>query len=338
MKRKIISLIICIFFVFGVFNISFAEGFRYEHDPRLNAKAMEDIIADPDAVYGFSPSPDGSLAPYAKYDWTDKDAVEQYKQSRLEYLAANKEMYDILDEMTAAGKSPEEIARTISAKRNELRIASYDGNPDGLATLKERNLSKYGHEDGPTPDELFEQYGSWETVTEKAFSQNPGMDACVGIYDDYYEYYIQFGYIEDEDIAPASREFAVASFAEAAGIAAGVGENAFSDYEEISPWFAKSLEKAVSSGILKGYEDNTLKPEKAINRVEALVILSRCLPGLTGIREPAEFTDTPEWAKDDIDRLSGAGLIEGYGNGQIGAYDTLTVGQVRELVKRLAAR
>lgn len=336
--KKIIAVLICVFFVLGGVNISFASGSVYEHDPRLNPKAMEDIIVDPGAVCGFSPSPDGSLAPYAKYDWTDKEAVEGYKQSRLEYLGANTAMYEMLDEMTAQGKSAEEIARAISAKRNELRIASYDGNPDGLATLKERNLLKYGHEDGPTPDELFVQYGSWEAVTEKAFSQNPGMDACVGIYDDYYEYYIHFGYIEDENLAPASREFAAASFIEAAGTEEGDRENAFADFEEIKPWFKKSLEKAVSSGILKGYEDNTLKPQKVINRAEALVILSRCLPGLTAIREPKEFTDTPEWAKADITRLSGAGLVEGYENGLIGAYDVLTVRQVRDLVIRLKSR
>ena len=31
---------------------------NYEHDPRLNAKAMEDIYYDPNAVYGFSPRED----------------------------------------------------------------------------------------------------------------------------------------------------------------------------------------------------------------------------------------------------------------------------------------
>ena len=174
-------------------------GFRYIHDPRENKKAMEDIVVNPDAVYGFSPSETGSLAPYAKYDWTDPAVVEEMRQTRLEYLKSYDEMYDILVQMTNGGASVEEIARAVSSKRNELRFAAYENDSEGLATLKERNLLKYGHEEGPLPDELYEQYGSWETVLEKAFAHNPGVDACVGLYDDYYEYYLMFGYVKEVD-------------------------------------------------------------------------------------------------------------------------------------------
>ena len=43
------------------------------------------------------------------------------------------------------------------------------------------------------PDELFAQYGSWERVIEKSFSTNAGMDACLGLYDDYYYLYAAQG-------------------------------------------------------------------------------------------------------------------------------------------------
>ena len=49
---------------------------------------------------------------------------------------------------------------------------------DGGASIKESNLKTFGHEDGPTPDELFEKYGSWTEVLQKSFSPNLGMDAC----------------------------------------------------------------------------------------------------------------------------------------------------------------
>lgn len=333
MNRKSIIAAFIIFILTVGTGSSFADS--YEHDPRLNPKAMEDIVVDSDAVYGFSPSPEGTLAPYAKYDWTAEADVEEYKKARIEYLAANEQMYELLNEMSAEGKTSEEIARTISAKRNELRIASYEGDPEGLATLKERNLLRYGHEDGPTADELFEQYGSWDIVTEKAFSHNSGMDACVGIYDDYYDYYIAFGYIEDEGSAPAPREYAIAAFTEATGIE-GDGTNAeFRDADKISSWFAESISKALGAGLLKGYEDNTLRPEKTISRVEAMVLLSRFLPELDEIRAPIGFKDVPEWAKEDIDRLSGAGLIDGYSEEALGAQDDMTVEQIKALVKRL---
>ena len=32
--------------------------FPYEHDPRLNPKAMQDCVYNPDAVYLFSPNPE----------------------------------------------------------------------------------------------------------------------------------------------------------------------------------------------------------------------------------------------------------------------------------------
>ena len=65
-----------------------------------------------------------------------------------------------------------------------------------LEAVRESNLKTYGHEDGPTPDELYEEYGSWETVMQKAFGSNMGMDACCGLYDEYYFLYIELGYVE----------------------------------------------------------------------------------------------------------------------------------------------
>lgn len=91
--------------------------------------------------------------------------------------------------MLGEGKNVEEIARAVSKERNEIRLASYDGDPDGLAIVKKSNLDTYGQEEGPTPDQLYEQYGSWQTVIEKALSSNPGMDACLGFYDEYYDTY-----------------------------------------------------------------------------------------------------------------------------------------------------
>jgi hypothetical protein len=100
--------------------------------------------------------------------------------------------------MREKGATIEEMARAVSKERNRLRIASYDGDPEGLADAKKSNLETYGHEDGPTPDDLFEKYGSWTTVMQKAFSPNMGMDACCGLYDECYWLYIELGYAEQD--------------------------------------------------------------------------------------------------------------------------------------------
>ncbi len=169
------------------------NGFRYQHDPRENASAMRDIVADETALYGFRPSETGSLKAYANADWSDPELVAQGRADRIAYHESVESMYAMLSEMREQGKSTEEIARAVSARRNEIRLEAYADDPEGLAALKERNLEKYGHEEGPLPEELFAQYGSWERVMEKAFSTNVGMDACLGLYDDYYFLYVALG-------------------------------------------------------------------------------------------------------------------------------------------------
>jgi hypothetical protein len=176
-----------------------ANGFGYEHDPRLNPSAMADIVEDENAIYGFRPNGTGSLKAYAEYDWSDPEVVEQGRQDRIAYHESMSEMYRMLDEMTAEGRDIETIARAISAKRNELRLAAYKDDPEGLAQVKARNLEKYGHEEGPLPDEQFEKYRSWEMVLSKAFSTNSGMDACLGLYDDYYDLYVASGEVAGDD-------------------------------------------------------------------------------------------------------------------------------------------
>ena len=319
---------------------TYTPKFTYRHDPRLNEKAMEDIIVDPDAVYGFSPDPNGSLALYTSFDWTDPEFVngDSARLERIAYHESMKELYDMIEKMVDEKKSIEEIARAVSTRRNELRLEVYTDNPEGLELAKQRNLEKYGHEEGPLPDELYEKYGSWGIVMQKALSSNAGMDACLGLYDDCYDLYVMTGMITDEKIAAATREYTVASFIDASMINLPDTVDvldAFADGEEVSEWYAPEMAAAISRGILKGYEDTTLRPKNTITRLEACVLLSRCIPEMEIIGDPVEFSDVPEWAEFDVDRLSSAGIVKGYGNGKLGASDLLTVEQVGILVERI---
>ena len=173
------------------------EVFRYVHDPRDNPEAMKDIIEDENAVYGFSPDPESTrLGTFADYDWSDPEFVASAKQEREKYHQEMDSMTDILYRMRDEGASIEEMARAVSEERNRLRLQSYNNDPEGLAKIKESNLETYGHEEGPTPDQLYEKYGSWALVLQKAFSTNMGMDAVCGLYDEYYQLYIELGYID----------------------------------------------------------------------------------------------------------------------------------------------
>ena len=207
MKRKILCALLCAALLLAMAGCGAAEKtapetpaepapFAYQHDPRENPSAMADIIENPKAVYGFSPNPESSrLGTYAEYDWTDAAVVEQGRQDRIAYHESLNALYDILYKTRDEGKSIEEMARAVSTERNRLRLESYKDDPEGLKKVKESNLETYGNENGPTPDSLYEKYGSWETVIQKAFGTNAGMDACVGLYDDYYALYIELGMI-----------------------------------------------------------------------------------------------------------------------------------------------
>lgn len=184
--RRSIAVFAFVIALFAFTVSAYAAGY-YVHDPMENPKAAADIIVDPDAVYGYAPNPDSvRLGAFAKYDWSDEAFVAQMKQEREAYHESIRELYQTKADMEAQEKSVEEIARTVSNRRNEMRIEAYKDNPDGLATLKESNLEKYGNETGGTPEYYFEKTGSWEAVIEKAFSTNAGADAILGLYDTYY--------------------------------------------------------------------------------------------------------------------------------------------------------
>lgn len=192
MKKYIGRSFIVFLTVIALFSFSILANasWHYIHDPMANPKAAADIVVNPDAVYGYSPNPDSPrLGVYAKDDWTDKAFVEEMRQQREEYHESIKELYQIKAAMEAEGKSIEEIARAVSNRRNELRLEAYINDPEGLEKLKESNLKTYGNENGGTPDYFYKKYGSWETVIEKAFSTNAGADACLGLYDKYYDTY-----------------------------------------------------------------------------------------------------------------------------------------------------
>ena len=163
----------------------------YVHDPMENPKAAQDIIVNREAVYGYSPSPLSTrLREFVDIiDWTNEKEVAEARDKRIQYYETEEILYQTIETMLDENKSIEEIARAVSKKRNELRLAAYIGDPDGLERVKKSNLDTYGNEEGPTIDYLFEKYGSWEAVLQKALSSNPGMDACLGLYDDYYEFY-----------------------------------------------------------------------------------------------------------------------------------------------------
>ena len=212
-RRTVTFLAAVIIIILSLLMPAYAAAGSYAHDPMDNPKAAQDIVENPDAVYGYSPSPDSvRLRDYVDLDWTDEAAVDQMRVQREAYHASIQELYDLIASMGAAGDTTEEIARAVSTKRNEIRLEAYKDDPEGLEKVKQSNLDTYGNENGGTPEFFYEKYGSWETVLEKSLSANAGADACLGLYDKYYDTYIlpasgPVGPVED----PASETYTVQS-------------------------------------------------------------------------------------------------------------------------------
>lgn len=148
----------------------------------------------------------------------------------------------------------------------------------------------------------------------------------------------------EEQSEYATREYVVSEFVQSVGRNNLTSSNyilsTFTDADNIASEYKSDITKAVTEGLLRGYEDKTIRPKENITRIEALAILSRCLDEKTSAdaeaetSEPIEFNDVPEWAKADIDKLSQKNIVYGYGDGRIGADDNITVEQVKLLIDR----
>ena len=142
----------------------------------------------------------------------------------------------------------------------------------------------------------------------------------------------------EEAVEYATREYIISEFVKSVG-RSNLDESAavlemFTDSDKISDQYKEDVSRAVVGGIVKGYQDRTIRPSEKVSRLEAMVMLARCVPELEAEGEVIEFTDVPEWAKENIDYLSQAGLVKGYGDGTMGADDFITTEQVGLLVQR----
>ena len=52
--------------------------------------------------------------------------------------------------------------------------------------------------------------------------------------------------------------------------------------ENISPEYKDDISRAIVDGILKGYKDTIIRPTEPVSRIEAMVMLARCVPDREG--------------------------------------------------------
>ena len=85
----------------------------------------------------------------------------------------------------------------------------------------------------------------------------------------------------EEQSEYATREYVVSEFVQSVGRNNLTSSNyilsTFTDADNIASEYKSDITKAVTEGLLRGYEDKTIRPKENITRIEALAILSRCL-------------------------------------------------------------
>ena len=101
------------------------------------------------------------------------DDVANIPALRATYEGEVRGLKDMVNEMRSAGKTTEEIARTVSAERRAIGVKYKDLTPpEMLEKIYERNLTKYGDKLGPSVDQLRNQGKSWDDIIES--STRPG--------------------------------------------------------------------------------------------------------------------------------------------------------------------
>ncbi len=145
-KCIVLLLVLCICCSAALAEKTDSASFAYAHDPRENPVAMRDIVENPAAVYGFSPSPaeDSTLKEYVDaIDWTDPEQVSAARTQRQAYHDSMEELYGMIMTMVKEDRDIEAIARAVSRRRNELRLEAYADDPESLANVKKQKLNTY---------------------------------------------------------------------------------------------------------------------------------------------------------------------------------------------------
>lgn len=118
---------------------------------------------------------------------------------------------------------------------------------------------------------------------------------------------------------------------------------AFMDVSENNPIY-ESVEDLSQLNIISGYDDGTIKPEKAITRAEFVEIAAKVLPpiikadageGTTYIMtSEGMFLDVNDsfWAANSIVRMTQLGYIDGYDDNTFGSENNITYNEAVKII------
>ena len=102
-------------------------------------------------------------------------------------------------------------------------------------------------------------------------------------------------------------------------------------------WYKTAVDIMARQGVIKGYEDGTFRPNQPITRREFAAIAARYAGNLDTWKT---FRDVPptDWAYKLINRVAGAGWINGYEDGTFRPNNNITRAEVVAIVNRMLNR
>ena len=106
----------------------------------------------------------------------------------------------------------------------------------------------------------------------------------------------------------------------------------FTDIRE-SKWYADPIAAVYEAGIVQGREDNTFDPDAELTRIEGVLMLDRLFEYVgydsaelntdLSIMDFEDEGSIPTYARDAVERMVQAGVINGRGNGNFDPYGKL---------------
>ncbi len=103
-------------------------------------------------------------------------------------------------------------------------------------------------------------------------------------------------------------------------------------------WAEAAIQKAVADGLIKGYKDNTVRPNQVVNRAEFITILGRAMSLETAGNAPAfkDMDKIPAWAQGHVAKAVQAGIINGYADETFGPANALNRAEMVAMIIRAA--
>ncbi|HAN10769.1 MAG TPA: hypothetical protein DCP90_09200 [Clostridiales bacterium] len=116
-----------------------------------------------------------------------------------------------------------------------------------------------------------------------------------------------------------------------------LSEQGFADISE-KDWYYTDILKAKQAGYLKGYDDNTVKPNNLITREQAATIIARAFKLQAIGDETSKISDNLEisaFAKDAISELVRQKILSGYEDGTIRPLKNITRAETSKIVSQI---